>query len=58
MANNKEYPERHAWWISELKSLGIKIDYKSEELKDVQAIENFTDDVKQTFIHYYKDQLQ
>ena len=58
VANIKEHPERHAWWISELKSLGIKVDDKSEELKDVQAIENLTDDVKQMFIHYYKDQSQ
>lgn len=58
MANIKEHPERYSWWVSELKSLGIKIDDKSEELKDVQAAENLTDDVKQTFIHYYKDQLQ
>lgn len=58
VANIKEHPERYSWWISELKSLGIKIDDRREELKDMQAAENFTDDVKQTFIRYYNDQLQ
>ena len=52
-----EYPEKYAWWINELKSLGIKQDEKNEELRDIQALENLTDDVKQLFIHDYRDQL-
>ena len=52
-----EYPEKYAWWINELKSLGIKQDEKNEELRDIQAVENLTDDVKQLFIHDYRDQL-
>lgn len=49
-----EYREKKAWWINELNSLGVKKDEKNEELKDVQALENLTDDVKQIFIHEYK----
>jgi hypothetical protein len=57
MTTRNEYPERYAWWINELKSLGIKQDEKSEGLRDIQALENLTDDVKQLFIHDYRDQL-
>lgn len=57
MATSNEYPEKYAWWINELKSLGIKQDGKLEELLDIQALENLTDDVKQLFIHDYKDHL-
>ena len=57
MATSKEYPEKYAWWINELKSSGIKQDEKNEELRDIQTMENLTDDVKQLFIHDYKDQL-
>ena len=54
MATKNEYPEKYAWWITELNSLGINKEDKYEELKDVQALENLTDDVKQIFIHEYK----
>ena len=54
MATKNEYPEKYAWWINELKSLGVKTDNKNQELKDVQSLENLTDDVKQNFIHEYK----
>jgi hypothetical protein len=57
MTTRNEYPEKYAWWINELKSLGIKQDEKNEELRDIQAVENLTDDVKQLFIHDYRDQL-
>jgi len=57
MATSKEYPEKYAWWINELKSLGIKQDEKNEESGDIQAVENLTDDLKQLFIHDYRDQL-
>jgi hypothetical protein len=58
MATRNEYPEKYAWWINELNSLGIKKDEKIEDLQDTQALENLTDDVKQIFIHEYRDQLQ
>jgi hypothetical protein len=51
MTTRNEYPEKYAWWINELKSLGIKQDEKNEESRDIQAVENLTDDVKQLFIH-------
>jgi hypothetical protein len=54
MATKKEYPEKYGWWISELNSLGINTETKNEELRDVQALENLTDEVKQNFIHEYK----
>ncbi|MFY9873237.1 MAG: hypothetical protein WAK17_26295 [Candidatus Nitrosopolaris sp.] len=46
--------EKYGWWISELNSLGVNTEAKNEELRDVQALENLTDDLKQTFIHEYK----
>jgi len=55
MATGKEYSEKNAWWINELNSLGIKKDEKIEGLKDTQALENLTDDLKQLFIHEYVD---
>jgi hypothetical protein len=58
MATRNEYPEKYAWWINELNSLGIKKDEKIEDLRDTQALENLTDDVKQIFIHEYRDRLQ
>ena len=58
VATKSEYPEKNAWWINELNSLGIKKDEKIEELRDTQALENLTDDVKQLFIHNYRDQLR
>lgn len=46
--------EKYGWWISELNSLGVNTEAKNEELRDVQALENLTDALKQTFIHEYK----
>jgi hypothetical protein len=57
MTTRNEYPEKYAWWINELKSLGIKQDEKNEESRDIEAVENLTDDVKQLFIHDYREQL-
>ncbi|MGB6674745.1 MAG: hypothetical protein WBE34_20135 [Candidatus Nitrosopolaris sp.] len=57
MTTRNEYPEKYAWWINELKSLGIKQDEKNEESGDIEEVENLTDDVKQLFIHDYRDQL-
>ncbi|MGB8937701.1 MAG: hypothetical protein WCC17_21640 [Candidatus Nitrosopolaris sp.] len=54
MATKEEYPEKYGWWISELNSLGVNTEAKYEELRDVQALENLTDDLKQNFIHGYK----
>ncbi len=50
MVTKDEYPEKYAWWINELNSLGIKIEDKNRE-KDLQAIENLIDDTKQAFIY-------
>jgi hypothetical protein len=57
MTTRNEYPEKYAWWINELNSLGINQEDKNEKLGDIQALENLTDDIKQLFIHSYKDQL-
>jgi hypothetical protein len=57
MATRNAYPEKYAWWINELNSLGIHQEDKNEKLRDIQAPENLTDDIKQLFIHIYKDQL-
>jgi hypothetical protein len=58
MTTRNEYPEKNAWWINELNSLGIKKDEKIEELRDTHALENLTDDLKQLFIHDYIDRLK
>ena len=54
MATKSEYPEKNAWWINELNSLGVNTENKNQELKDVQGLESLADDVKQKFIHEYK----
>jgi hypothetical protein len=46
--------KKYGWWISELNSMGVNTEAKNKELMDVQALENLTDDLKQTFIHEYK----
>ena len=46
--------KKYGWWISELNSMGVNTEAKNKELRDVQALENLTDDLKQTFIHEYK----
>jgi hypothetical protein len=57
MATRNEYPEKNAWWINELNSLGIKKDEKIEKLRDTQALENLADDLKQLFLHDYRGRL-
>jgi nucleoside-specific outer membrane channel protein Tsx len=57
MATSDEYPEKNAWWINELNSLGIKNE-KIEKLRDRQALENLADDLKQLFLHGYRDRLK
>jgi uncharacterized protein Yka (UPF0111/DUF47 family) len=54
MAIKNEYPEKYAWWINELNSLGVKTDTKNEELKEIQQLENLADDIKQTVIQENK----
>ena len=39
MADTNEYPEKYGWWISELNSLGVNTDGKSEESSDVLGLE-------------------
>ncbi|MFY9872121.1 MAG: hypothetical protein WAK17_20615 [Candidatus Nitrosopolaris sp.] len=46
--------KKYGSWISELNSMGVNTEAKNKELMDVQALENLTDDLKQTFIHEYK----
>jgi hypothetical protein len=55
LASKNGYPEKYGWWISELNSLGINTEAKNEELMDIQALENLTDNIKQNFIHEYKN---
>ena len=54
MATKNEYPEKYGWWISKLNSLGVNTEAVNQVLRDVQALENLTDDLKQNFIHEYK----
>jgi hypothetical protein len=54
MAITNEYPEKYAWWINELNSLGVRTETKNGVSRDLQRLENLVDDVKQTLIHEYK----
>ena len=51
MATKKEYPEKYGWWISKLNSLAINTETKNEEIRDVQALESLTDEVKHSINH-------
>ena len=55
MAIKKDYPEKCGWWISELNSLGVNTEAKDEELTDIRALEDLTDNIKQNFIHEYRN---
>jgi uncharacterized protein Yka (UPF0111/DUF47 family) len=46
------------WWINELDSLGIKKgsnNDKKNESNDIQELEDHADEIKQSFIHDYKN---
>jgi hypothetical protein len=46
------------WWVNELDSLGIKKssnNNKNNESNDIQELEDHADEIKQTFIHDYKN---
>jgi hypothetical protein len=43
-----EYPEKHSWWLNELKSLGINTSEESQ-LKDPKITGELTMDIKQMF---------
>ena len=51
--NGNEQSENGSWWINELDSLGIKTSGSSNksESKNIQELEDLTDDLKQAFIH-------
>ena len=53
MSIKNECPEKYAWWINELNSLGVKT-YVDKEEKDIHQLENLADEIKQTLIHEYK----
>ena len=54
MADTNEHPEKYAWWINELNSLGVKVE-DNNEIVDVRQLENLADDIKQAHIHMYKE---
>ena len=56
MANTNEHPEKYAWWINELDSLGVKVE-DSNEIVDVRQLENLADDIKQAHIHGWRSKL-
>jgi hypothetical protein len=53
MSTKKEHPERYAWWISELSSLGIKIKRRSD-MNDRKEITDLAENIKQTLFQEYK----
>jgi uncharacterized protein Yka (UPF0111/DUF47 family) len=46
--------EEVGWWINELDSLGTKI-RNNNESDDIQELEDHADEIKQAFIHDYKN---
>ena len=55
MANTNKHPEKYAWWINELNSLGVKVE-DNNEIVDVRQLENLVDDMKQAHIREYKEE--
>lgn len=55
MADTNEHPEKYAWWINELNSLGVKVE-DNNEIVDVRRLENLADDIKQAHIREYKEE--
>jgi hypothetical protein len=49
----EEYPQRHRWWLNELKSLGVNTSEESQ-LKDPKITSELTMDIKQMFYEEYK----
>ena len=53
MAINKEHPQKHGLWLTELQSLGVSPKVYNE-LNDIQEVSNLTEILKQTFYQQYK----
>jgi hypothetical protein len=49
----EEYPEKNAWWINELESLGVDTKSNSSELSDKQDNSGLVEAIKQEFIKEY-----
>jgi hypothetical protein len=53
--DDNEQSDKVSWWINELESLAIeKSSSNKNELKNIQELEDLTDDMKQSFIDDYK----
>ena len=52
----KDYPEKYSWWISELKSLGVNTEAKDEELTDIRALEDLTDNIIASSKYFFSSQ--
>jgi hypothetical protein len=54
MANRTEHPERYAWWLNELESLGIDTKKDKNALNDRKEASDLTEDIKQILYEEYK----
>ena len=50
----EEHPEKNAWWINELESLGVDIKSYVNESNNKQDNSDLAEAIKQTFIEEYK----
>jgi hypothetical protein len=46
--------QRYSWWKNELASLGLLLK-KRNEFNDIKELSSLVDNIKQTFIHDYKN---
>jgi hypothetical protein len=50
----EEHPEKNAWWINELESLGVDTKSTDNKLNNKQDNSDLTEAIKQTFMEEYK----
>ena len=49
-----EHPEKNAWWINELESLGVDTKSNANESNNKQDNSDLVEAIKQTFMEEYK----
>jgi ABC-type cobalamin/Fe3+-siderophores transport system ATPase subunit len=50
----EEHPEKNAWWINELESLGVDTESNANESNNKQDNSDLAEAIKQTFMEEYK----
>jgi hypothetical protein len=54
MATKNEHPEKYAWWLNELESLGVSPKECSSEITDKQEVSDLAENLKQVYYQEYK----